>query len=150
MPFSLLAGRATFLTWLRAFNGPCLWACLGVAFFAGGAAGFAAWRVASWKYGSEVATAKADLSAYRADVLRVTVDGQVAVAERQKAAAEATATAIREGLEVLHGEVRRTSDRAALARIETQLEELHHDPRFECRRLPLTDSYIDSLRIPAE
>jgi hypothetical protein len=36
-------------------------------------------------------------------------------------------------------------DQNAIARLTKSIEDLHHDPQFDCRRLPLPDSYLRSL-----
>lgn len=41
-------------------------------------------------------------------------------------------------------------DKAELAKIGRSIEELHRDPAFDCRRLPLPQSYLDGVSLPAE
>lgn len=42
------------------------------------------------------------------------------------------------------------ADKAALLRIAASIEELHNDPRFDCRRLPLPPGHIDSVSFGPE
>lgn len=41
----------------------------------------------------------------------------------------------------------RSQDDKALAALQKSIEDLHHDPKFECRLLPLPESHLERLRI---
>lgn len=69
-----------------------------------------------------------------------------AAAERA-AIADENARAILEQVRAL---VATANDKAAIARLSKAIEDLHHDPSFGCRLLPLPPAFLDSMSISPE
>ena len=135
----------TFGTWLSAFNGPCLWACVA-------AAGVAGWGAATFTYkiqDARVARAEARLIDFRADIAQTRTDVLEQGRQLQERSSAETREALQRAVNVLSGEIALTRDRDALAELNLRMEKLHEDARFACRQLPLPDWYIDGLRIEA-
>lgn len=133
---------ATALTWLKAFKGPCL--ILAAVAFLGGA-GLATWATRAIMRG-DVAEARQQLSDFRAELATQSIKIEQEVAARQKAAADAlrardqAITASVDGIP------------AAVARLVApqfaKLRESVNEPRFDCLRLPLPESFLDGVRRP--
>lgn len=133
---------ANALTWLRAFKGPCLILAAGAA-LAG--AGTGIWITRAVMAGS-VARAEARLADFRAELATQSASIEKAASERQAAAAEAlrardqAITASVDGIP------------AAVARLVApqfaKLRESVNEPRFDCLRLPLPESFLDGVRRP--
>ena len=133
---------STALTWLKAFKGPCL-ILAGVAFLGG--AGAATWATRAIMRG-DVAEARQQLSDFRAELATQSIKIEQEAAARQKAAADAlrardqAITASVDGIP------------AAVARLVApqfaKLRESVNEPRFDCLRLPLPESFLDGVRRP--
>lgn len=138
--------RGTFGTWFAAFNGPCLWACLAAAGIGGWGAGFATKVFMERRVLAErltTTTFRADLEASRSAVLE-------GAAVLVKAANDDVLGRVDAGFKELHGDLALQRDAAAIAALDAKIEELHNDVRYACRRLPLPDTYLDGLQIPAK
>jgi hypothetical protein len=136
----------TFGTWLKAFNGPCLYACLVAAFVGGAAAGYG---VKVYK-DREVLAERLTTQTFRTDLAQSKTDVLEGAAVLMKAANDNVLARVDAGFKELSGEFALARDANTLARLEAKIEELHNDPQYACRRLPLPDAYLDSLRLPTE
>jgi len=133
---------ANSLTWLKAFQGPCL-ILAGIAFLAG--AGSATWATRAIMQGN-VARAELRLSDFRAELATQSAAIERDAAERQQAAADALRArdqSITAAVDGIPGEVARL-----IAPQFARLRESVNDTRFDCLRLPLPDSYLRELRRP--
>lgn len=133
---------ANSLTWLQAFKGPCL-ILAGVTFLAG--AGSATWATRAIMRG-DVAEARLQLAAFRAELATQSAAIEREAATRQQAAADAMRErdqSITAAVDGIPGEVARL-----IAPQFARLRESVNDTRFDCLRLPLPDSYLRELRRP--
>jgi hypothetical protein len=104
------------------------------------------------------ASARAELKANLAD-LRAEYAGKLTKAAElradtiQQVAAEKDAIARenqRAWFQALTSLTTSLGDKKALERLQTLVQELHNDPKFDCRRLPLPGPYLDGMRIERE
>jgi hypothetical protein len=131
---------ATSLTWLKAFQGPCL-ILAGIAFLAGtGAGGWAAYKITE----SRALTAENALANFRAELATQSAEIEREAAARQKAAADELRERdqfITASVDAIPAEVARL-----VAPQFAKLRESVNDTRFDCLRLPLPEPYLDGLR----
>lgn len=133
---------ATALTWLKAFKGPCL-ILAGMAFLAG--AGAATWATRAIMRG-DVAEARQQLADFRAELATQSAAIEREAAARQQAAADALRErdqSITAAVDGIPGEVARL-----IAPQFAKLRESVNEPRFDCLRISLPESYLDGLRRP--
>jgi hypothetical protein len=138
----VIGSLATALTWLKAFKGPCL--ILAAVAFLGGA-GAATWATRAIMRGN-VAEARAQLADFRAELATQSAAIEREAAARQQAAADALRErdqSITAAVDGIPGEVARL-----IAPQFAKLRESVNEPRFDCLRLPLPDSYLRELRRP--
>lgn len=135
----MVPALATYLTWFRAFNGPCLWACLAAAFLAGGAAAWTTDKILA----GQVARADARLSRWQAEQ----ADDRVAVvnqARDRQAAADA-------GQREREGRIERAirSGFAAMLASDMEMRNVFETrlagPEWDCLRRPLPAAVVDGL-----
>ena len=133
---------ANSLTWLRAFQGPCL--ILAGAAFLGGA-GLATWATRAIMRGN-VERAERQLADFRAELATQSASIERDAAARQQAAADALRErdhAITSAVDAIPAEVARL-----VAPQFAKLRESVNEPRFDCLRISLPEPYLDGLRRP--
>lgn len=139
----MIGWLATALTWLKAFQGPCL-VLAGVTFLAG--AGSATWATRAIMRG-DVAEARQQLSDFRAELATQSARIEQEAAARQKAAADALRErdhAITSAVDAIPAEVARLVA-PQFAKLRSQI----NDPAYDCiRTVPLPREYLDGLRRP--
>ena len=137
----MIGWLATALTWLKAFQGPCL-VLAGVTFLAG--AGSATWATRAIMRG-DVAEARLQLADFRAELAT-----QSAAIERDAAARQQeAAAALRERDAAITASV--DGIPAAVAKIVApqfaKLRSQINDPAYDCiRTVPLPREYLDGLQ----
>lgn len=134
---------ANSLTWLKAFQGPCL-ILAGVTFLAG--AGSATWATRAIMRG-DVTEARLQLADFRAELATQSASIEREAAARQQAAADA----MRERDQSITTAV--DGIPAAVARLVAPqfaaLRSQINDPAYDCiRTVPLPREYLDGLRRP--
>ena len=137
----MIGWLATALTWLKAFQGPCL-VLAGVTFLAG--AGSATWATRAIMRG-DVAEARQQLADFRAELATQSASIERDAAARQKAAADA----LRERDAAITASV--DGIPAAVAKIVApqfaKLRSQINDPAYDCiRTVPLPREYLDGLQ----
>ena len=133
---------ATALSWLGNFKGPCLILAI-VSALAG--AGAATWATRAIMRG-DVAEARQQLAAFRAELATQSAAIERQAAERQQAAADALRErdqSITSTVDAIPAEVARL-----VAPQFARLRESVNDTRFDCLRLSLPEPYLDGLRRP--
>ena len=138
----MIGWLATALTWLKAFQGPCL-VLAGVTFLAG--AGSATWATRAIMRG-DVAEARLQLADFRAELATQSAAIERDAAARQQAAADALRErdqSITAAVDGIPGEVARL-----IAPQFAKLRESVNEPRFDCLRISLPEPYLDGLRRP--
>lgn len=138
----MIGFAATALSWLGNFKGPCLILAI-VSALAG--AGAATWATRAIMRG-DVAEARLQLAAFRAELATQSASIEREAATRQQAAADALRErdqSITAAVDGIPGEVARL-----IAPQFARLRESVHDTRYDCLRLPLPDDYLRELRRP--
>ena len=144
LPLPVKALWGTFGTWLKAFNGPCLWACLAAAGLAGWGAGVLTYKIQD----ARVARAEANLSKFDKQLADSTASTMRYAFDLSRDLQHQVDLSVSAAVAELSGKIALSRDTAALERVAQNIEELKNDPRLACRSLPLPNQYLDSLRLP--
>jgi len=132
------------------FPGPSIMLVAGIALSAGALASCVTHRLeagARAELEVQFAQEKASTAELRAQLSEGRVIAIDAAAQLQRAIDLENQRAWRSQLAAL---VESLDDKAAIARLNRSIEELHRDPAFACRRRPLPQPYLDGLHLPRE
>lgn len=97
---------------------------------------------------------KANLAELRAEYAHKLAEAAEARANTIQSAAKETAAIMAENQRVWFDALKSLTtslgDTAALDRLRKSVEEMHNDPKYECRLLPLPGPYLDGMQIHRE
>ena len=132
------------------FPGPTLMLVAIVALSAGGGATWLTHKAeagARAELAIELANAKAQYAELRTKAAESRAEIVSAAGAEQRAIDIENQRAWRAQLAALAESM---NDKAAIAALSRSIQELHRDPAFDCRRLPLPDSYVRGMWLTGE